>query len=169
MQSFFLIISLLLNPYKGNKVAHDFHISRCEINYETTSGDVQISAHIFIDDLEDAIKGTNKKQAYIGTSKEIADCDLMIESYIKNKLKISSGNKQLSYSILGKEVTADKLAVWCHFEVLGIKNIKSLHVTNTILTEIYNDQKNIVDFTVDNKKKGFTIFNTTTFTNKFEW
>ena len=89
MQSFFLIISLLLNPYIGNKVAHDFHISRCEINYETTSGDVQISAHIFIDDLEDAIKSTNKKQVYIGTSKEIADCDLMIESYIKNKLKIN--------------------------------------------------------------------------------
>jgi len=158
MQSFILIISLLLNPYIGNKVAHDFHISRCEINYETTSGD-----------LEDAIKGTNKKQAYIGTSKEIADCDLMIESYIKNKLKISSGNKQLSYSILGKEVTADKLAVWCHFEVLGVKNIKSLHVTNTILTEIYNDQKNILDFTVDNKKKGFTIFDTKKTEELYTW
>jgi len=169
MQSFFLIISLLLNPYLGKKVAHDFHISRCEINYETTSGDVQISAHIFIDDLEDAIKSTNKKQVYIGTSKEIADCNLMIESYIKNKLKISSGNKQLSYSILGKEVTADKLAVWCHFEVLGIKNIKSLHVTNTILTEIYNDQKNIVDFTVDNKKKGFTIYDTKKTEELYTW
>lgn len=169
MQSFFLIISLLLNPYKGNKVAHDFHISRCEINYETTSGDVQISAHIFIDDLEDAIKSTNKKQVNIGTSKEIADCDFMIESYIKNKLKISSGNKQLSYSILGKEVTTDKLAVWCHFEVLGIKNIKSLHLTNTILTEIYNDQKNIVDFTVDNKKKGFTIFDTKKTEELYTW
>ena len=169
MQSFFLIISLLLNPYIGNKVAHDFHISRCEINYETASGDVQISVHIFIDDLEDAIKSTNKKQVNIGTSKEIADCDLMIESYIKNKLKISSGNKQLSYSILGKEVTADKLAVWCHFEVLGVKNIKSLHVTNTILTEIYNDQKNIVDFTVDNKKKGFTIFDTKKTEELYTW
>lgn len=169
MQSFILIISLLLNPYLGKKAAHDFHISRCEINYETKSGDVQISAHIFIDDLEDAIKSTIKKQVNIGTSKEIADCDLMIESYIKNKLKISSGNKQLSYSILGKEVTADKLAVWCHFEVLGIKNIKSLHVTNTILTEIYNDQKNIVDFTVDNKKKGFTIFDTKKTEELYTW
>ena len=169
MQSFFLIISLLINPYIGNKVAHDFHISRCEINYETTSGDVQISAHIFIDDLEDAIKSTNKKQVNIGTLKEIPDCDLMIESYIKNKLKISSGNKQLSYSILGKEVTADKLAVWCHFEVLGVKNIKSLHVTNTILTEIYNDQKNTVDFTVDNKKKGFTIYDTKKTEEFYTW
>jgi len=61
------------------------------------------------------------------------------------------------------------LAVWCHFEVLGVKNIKSLHVTNTILTEIYNDQKNIVDFTVDNKKKGFTIFDTKKTEELYTW
>ncbi|MFZ1524138.1 MAG: DUF6702 family protein, partial [Saprospiraceae bacterium] len=53
--------------------AHDFHLSRCEINYETTSGDVQIAAHIFLDDLENAIALTGRKGLFIATAKESKD------------------------------------------------------------------------------------------------
>ena len=39
-----------------------------------------------------------------------------------------------------------------------MRGIKTIEIENKILTELFNDQKNIVDFTVNKKKMFFTIF-----------
>jgi len=137
---------------------HEFHISRCEINYETNTGDIQIAAHIFIDDLENAITTQTKKNLHIATPSESKDSDQAIEKYLQQKLLIKSGGKVLSIVMLGKETSNDKLAIWCYLEATGWKNIPEIQVENKILLEIFDDQKNIVDLTINKKKKHFTIF-----------
>jgi hypothetical protein len=77
--------------------------------------------------------------------------------------------KVVKLTFLGKETSKDKLAVWCYLEATGLKNISALDIENIILTELYNDQKNIVDFTVDKKKKHFTIFDTKKVKEVYEW
>lgn len=156
----FLLFLLLLNVNTeiSNISDHDFHLSRCEINYETATGDIQIAAHIFIDDLENALGQTGAKRVYIATSKESADCNTLIEKYINQKLKLKAANRILTPSFLGKESSKDMTAVWCYLEVTNIKNLKEFEIENKILTEIFIDQKNIIDFTVNKKKKHFTIF-----------
>ncbi len=148
----------LLSSDSSNNTYHDFHLSRCEINYETATGDIQIAAHIFIDDLESALKQTGAKSLFIATPKESSDCNTSIEKYINQKLKIKVGNKILSATLLGKETSEDMIAIWCYLEIPNIKNIDALEVENKILNEMFNDQKNIVDFTINKKKKHFTIF-----------
>ncbi|MCZ2101548.1 MAG: hypothetical protein LC107_08440 [Chitinophagales bacterium] len=136
---------------------HDFHVSRCEINYETASGDIQIAAHIFVDDLENALKLSGYQHCALGTSKENAQSNAIIEQYLQSKLKIETSNKKLKPILLGKELSDDQMALWCYLEVTGIKEVNSLKIDNTILMELFNDQKNIIDFRVNNKKKHFYI------------
>jgi len=154
--SFFIFHSGL--HFSGGKAIHDFHISRCEVNYETASGDLQVSAHIFIDDLESALAVDGKKGLHLCTSKESVDADDAIQGYLGQKLTFKSGSRSIKLELLGKETSKDMIAVWCYLEATGLKNLTALEIQNTILHELYNDQKNIVDFTINKKKKYFTIF-----------
>jgi hypothetical protein len=61
------------------------------------------------------------------------------------------------------------MAVWCYLEIEGLKNLSFLDIENKILTEVFNDQKNIVDFTVDKKKKHFTIFDNKKIKETYQW
>lgn len=71
--------------------------------------------------------------------------------------------------MLGKEASEDLMAVWCYFEISGYKNLRQVKIENKILTELFNDQKNIVDVTVDKRKKGFAIFDTKRIEEIFSW
>ena len=153
---FLLMFICLLNPVL--KEIHDFHVSRCEINYETSSGDIQIAAHIFIDDLENALKLSGHSGFHITAVNENSKADRIIEQYISTKLKLQAGDGRiLKLQLIGKEMSDDKMALWCYLEVTGIKHINVLKVENTMLMELFNDQKNIIDFTLNNKKKYFSV------------
>lgn len=136
---------------------HDFHISRCEINWDQKSGDVQIAAHIFIDDLETALQWKGVKGLKIGSGSESKEADRHISSYLSQHLLCKEQNNPLSFSFLGKELSDDKMAIWCYLEVPAQKNIKKLTIENSILTEIFSDQKNIVEVTMNGKRTGFVI------------
>ena len=165
----FYILFYSFYPLHQDFKSHDFHISRCEINYEKKTGDLQIAAHIFLDDLEATLNKLGKKQLFLCTPKESAEGDVAIEQYINQKLILKVGGKVVKLSLLGKETSKDKLAVWCYLEAPGLKNMSAFDIENSILTELYNDQKNIVDFTVDKKKKHFTIFDTNKVKEVYEW
>jgi len=159
----------LLVLFTSPPVAHDFHLSRCEINYETASGDIQIASHIFIDDLELALEKTGVRSLFICTPKESEKANGAIEAYVKQKLSIYVNGKKLIPVMLGKEASDDLMAVWCYFEIPGYKDVHQVKIENKILTEVFNDQKNIVDITVDKRKKGFAIFDTKRSQEIFNW
>ncbi len=138
--------------------AHDFHISRSEINYDVQSGDIQIAIHVFIDDFETALAASGVKKLNLCTKKESLDADLAMERYINKKLVFSIGGKIHSAKFIGKETSEDLMAVWCYLENSGMKNTHQMSIENKVLLEVFNDQKNIMDFTVNKKKKSFAIF-----------
>jgi hypothetical protein len=141
-------------------VNHDFHISRTEINYDNHTHEVQIAVHLFIDDFESALMKSGSPKLFLCTPKEEQAADDATEKYINNKLKVYVGGQPLQATFLGKETSTDKLAVWCYLEISNVKNISEVTIENKLLNEIYNDQKNITDFTVNKKRKAFIIFDT---------
>lgn len=163
----FLFFVVKLLPIHSE--VHDFHVSRCEINYETKTDDIQIAVHIFIDDLENALKLTGIQNLYIGTAKEHMKADDYINKYVQSKFFMTTTGKQLKLQYLGKELSEDAMAVWCYFEIPDNKNIRELRIDNKILMELFNDQKNIIDFTINNKKKYFTIVDAKKSFIEYKW
>ena len=53
---FFFALILFPKPAEYELIKHDFHLSKSKIKYRSESKTWEISAHIFIDDLQEAIK-----------------------------------------------------------------------------------------------------------------
>ncbi len=168
MVSFILYLFINWLPVRPLEV-HDFHVSRCEINYDTKTGDIQISAHIFLDDLENVLKLSGIHNLFIATARENKNSDDYIDKYVQSKLRLTASGKLLNLQFVGKELSEDAMAVWCYFEIPGNKNLTNLHIDNKILMDLFNDQKNIIDFTINSKKKYFTIVDAKKSFIEYKW
>ena len=58
---------------------------------------------------------------------------------------------------MGKEESEDLIAIWCYLEKTEIKELHSVAIKNSLLTEIYDDQKNMVSFHGRGIKKYFLM------------
>ncbi len=156
MKSFITFIFLLMYPPNGTLNLHEFHLSKCTIDYKEEEASLQISLHIFIDDLELALQERGADKLFIGTEKEIEDADLFLSKYLKERLALEINGKLNEEAIyLGKETSEDLLAVWCYLEIKGIKKLKSINVKNQILQELFDDQKNITRIIGPNKDQTY--------------
>ncbi len=140
---------------------HEFHISKCLIEFNEKEKALQFTLHLFIDDLEEALRQQGADKLFICTDKEVENAEEYIYKYLQQKLAISLEGKQVEYTFIGKEMSEDMVAVWCYLEIENVENIQQLHVKNSILLEAFDDQKNIISIIGPNKKKGYLLFNNT--------
>lgn len=161
----FKTILLLCTLYFGSaynaKLSHDFHLSNSQLKYKSATGVLQLSVKIFIDDLETALAEKNITGLYIGTEKETEDSSLYIEDYLKEVIHIFSGEDTLSSTFIGKELSDDLSAVWCYIQYEEVTDCTDIRVTNSILTEIFDDQKNIFTFSTEVGRKDYFTFDST--------
>ncbi|QGY42670.1 hypothetical protein GM418_03075 [Maribellus comscasis] len=139
----------------GTGAAHPFYVSICQINYNTQNRALEISVKIFADDLMAALEQRNVKDLHLGEPQENSETDKYIFSYLKDKLQIATEEKTLDYFFLGKEMEDD--AVWCYLETDEVNTFNKIEVTNTILTELFDTQNNIVQVTSKGKTKNLLL------------
>jgi hypothetical protein len=145
-------------PFSFYDVLHPIHISKTIINYDTKSNALQITSHVYIDDFETILGKRGYKNLNIGFEKEAANADEAIVKYLTEKITIKSNNTILKPEFIGKELSEEKIAVYCYFEVSLKSKLGQLSLLNTILHDLYDDQKNFTTYTVDHKTKGFFMF-----------
>jgi len=123
---------------------HDFHISKCEINFDLEDEALEVVLHIYTDDLELGIEqqtGTNPK---FYSAVETANADELLIKYLSDKFALRSGDTQLYWTYIGREMTEDLSASLVYLEVSGVKNVSTLEITNSILMETFDDQRNML-------------------------
>ena len=137
---------------------HDFHVSKCLVEYNENTKSLEISLHLFIDDFEDALKTIGAEKLFLCTDRESPIAEEWIEKYLKRKLKIELNGQPVLFKYLGKEPASDYMAVWCYMEVTDVENFSSIDITNELLLEIFSDQKNIISILGPGKKKEMMLF-----------
>jgi hypothetical protein len=151
-----MLLSLLLYvasfSLQHTPPVHDFHVSKCLIEYRPDEQALQISLHLFIDDLEYALEQRGQKDLYICTAREKESADKIIAAYLARKLSLEVNNRKHAFEFIGKEVSDDLSGIWCYLEITNIKELKALSIHNSILLEIFDDQKNIVSLTGPNQR-----------------
>lgn len=108
--------------------------------------------HIFIDDLEVALAVQGTENLKIGTGKESAYADDYVASYIQGRMHLLNGNDTLQQQFLGKELSADLAAIWCYIEIPIGGKLEELTIDNSLLMEVYDDQKNIMSIKKNKKR-----------------
>lgn len=159
----FLVVltSATIFPNRAIVPTHEFHISKCLIEYNEKEKALQVTLHLFIDDLEAALEEQGAEKLFICTDKESEKAETYIYKYLQQTLSIYLEDEAINYTFLGKEMSEDMVAVWCYLEMENIESFNKLTVKNSILTETFDDQKNIISIVGPNKKKGYLLFNKT--------
>ena len=147
---------------------HEFHMSKSTINYNTKDQTLQITMNMFIDDLELVLQPTAGDTLRICTRKEKEEAEDMIHAYIIEHLIIEIEGKKIIPEFLGKEQSDDLAAVWCYLEVVDIPSFSEMSVTNDIMIELYDDQKNMTHIQLDKQRVEDILFTPEKTTEKIE-
>lgn len=167
MKQLFLIIILSVFAFGFSTTEnHPIYLSIAEVDYFTEKREIQVALKIFTDDLEAAIRKEGKKM-YLDTPKEIKDADVYIEKYLKKTFNIKvNGKESLPINYVGKEHLDD--ATWMYFSYKTPKRVKTITIKNSVITELYDSQKNLTHLkkdriTIDSKhftkKRSTATFN----------
>jgi len=116
-----------------------------EIKYKEDKKSLQISTRMFLDDTEVALRDFIGNDT-LDVMKE-ANWDFVEKSlgeYFLQNFSIKDDKKQLPLVYLGAEIEYD--VIWTYIEIEKVKKLKTVKVKNTLLTEIFSDQENLVHF-----------------------
>lgn len=140
VKGFLGVLSLVLS-------LHPVHISVTEIEFDESDKALEIMMRVFIDDLELTLRNAlNQPDLDILEPQHGLTVDQMMEAYLKDHFKISLDNKLQKINYLGHEREADTFVFY--IEVSPVKKFTTIQVTNDIITELYDDQSNLVHVTV---------------------
>jgi len=145
------IVSTLLFLFVSGSM-HDLHLSKSTVNYKTTDETLQITVNIFIDDLELALYEMGYDSLHLFTIDESEMADEYIADYINEYFTIEIDGYTVHPTWLGKEMSDDYQAAWCYLEVPELPSLKKMKVSNRILIDIYDDQRNIVQVEKNNRR-----------------
>ena len=152
---YLLLFLHFLNPAIGTPVTesevHEFHISKCVIECKAEQKAIQVSLHIFIDDLEEALRQQGADKLFICTEKESKKAEKYMKRYLEQRFDLKVNGTSIEYEFLGKEISKDLAAVWCYLEFTNVEDIKSLELKNDILMEVFDDQRNIISLSANDK------------------
>lgn len=149
-----LILILVALPLLAFSM-HKYYVSLCEIEYVKEQQSLQITLGVTLEDLEFTLNKNSGKQLNLASKIEIENVDVYHKKYLNEHLSIVVNGKDLGYKYIGKEYDGD--VVRFYLEINDIKELKSIEVTNNILIQEFEDQKNIVKIKVKNFNKTFYL------------
>ncbi|MDX1603230.1 MAG: DUF6702 family protein [Salinimicrobium sediminis] len=149
------LIFLALLPLLAFTAVHKFYVSATDIKYNEEQRALQIISHVFTDDMEDLLQKRYNKEIYLTKEEEHSAADQFVERYFQDKLSISVNGKQRTLNYIGKEYDKDQLLVY--LEVEDVEPVKNIAVENSVLTDIFPEQKNVVKVDYDGKIKSLLL------------
>ena len=152
------MLNILFLLFFAPTTAHQFHVSKSQIEYNQEAQTLQISVHIFLDDLEVAIEEIGGGKNFLCTEKETPEAVAVLQQYLRRHLLVSVDDTPRDYEFLGKELSEDLAAIWCYLEIKNVEAPKNIAVTNRILMDLHDDQKNTVHIIGPQKQQGYFMF-----------
>lgn len=134
----FLFLATFLFP------THQFHVSKATLRYVAEREQIQLELHVFLDDLEKALEDAGAPKLYIGTKDEMPQAPRHIAAYLEKHFKLTWNGNPLPVGMLGYELSDDLQALWIYAQAKTREDLQSISIQNSILTEVFSDQKNIV-------------------------
>ena len=157
MKEYKKFLLILILPLLAFASAHKFYVTVTNIAYSEKDDAIQITSRIFIDDLEKTLKERYEITAKMATNNELKDADVYIEKYLKSKFIIEINDAQKEYTYIGKKYDNDVVVVYLEIPKVNFPKIKSISATNEVLTDMFEDQQNVVHFKLAGQKKSFVL------------
>ena len=108
-----------------------------------------------MDDIETALNSDYKIDLQLTTKKELEDNDVYFKKYLKEKIHFKLDGIAKEFTYLGKEYDAD--LIYFYLEIENINQLKTLEITNNILTKHFPQQQNMTKCKLGEKHKSILL------------
>lgn len=150
------ILLIILSLFAFTAI-HKFYLSVTNIEYSNKDNSLQITSRIFIDDLENVLEERYDVQTFLSTEDESEEANYYIEKYIRSKLVLRTDGKDRTFVFLGKKFDNDLIICYLEIEDIDLSALKTIEIENDILTDMFEEQQNIVHLRINGKKKSFLL------------
>jgi hypothetical protein len=147
----------LLLPLFAFTVAHKFYISVTNVGYSDKDKSLQITSRIFIDDMEKVLSERYDIKAQLATEEEMEGAQGLIEKYVRAKFKVEVNGQSVPYDLLAIKYDFDVLICYLEVPDIDLSRTTSIEIQNDILTDVFEEQQNVVHFKIKDKKKSFVL------------
>ncbi|WP_372918237.1 DUF6702 family protein [Salegentibacter sp.] len=155
MKKIFILFGLFFVLTSSKVTAHEYYLSVTEINYKAESESLQIITRVFTDDFENVLRQRFNDDIRLVKDSEEGPVKKMIERYLRQKLQLKTNGKEHQLKYLGKEYDNDQVILY--IEVEKVIPFTEIEINNSILTDLFDDQKNVVHVKVNGVTKSLLL------------
>jgi hypothetical protein len=146
---------ILLLAWFGEATVHPLHVSVMEIAHDTKEKELEITLRIFTDDLETAIRNKLNQPELAILKPAGSTVDKLTWAYLQPQLNIMLDGKKQTLKYLGHEKDED--AIIFYIQVQPVKTWRTIEIRNSVLTELYEDQSNLVNVAFGEETKSLRL------------
>ncbi len=153
----FILLLILSVFFTKSLSSHPFYVSIFTLEQPAGANNVEITARIFFDDLEDALeKEFGTKTDLLNPVKQ-EENDRLIDLYFQRyfRVKVNGTLKHCTY--IGYNIEED--AAWCYLEIEESGIVNGLSVQNQVLYRSHEKQSNILHVTVGGERQSLKLDN----------
>lgn len=152
-----IFIALIIVAGLTSAAAHKFYVGVFQMEYVPAKKQVQLTARLFVDDVESTLNKRYGKRFYFTSKQELPEAEDYLKKYLGEKMEISINGKVQPVKFIGRELEDDVLI--CYFTIPVPNNVKTLRVSNTILMEAFSEQQNIIHAKINGNRKSLLLTN----------
>lgn len=133
--------------------AHPIHLSVTNLEYFEKGKYFQMSIRLFVDDFETILNYKNNIEINLGKQNELKEAKYYINQYITHNffIEINDKNIPLNNFILTDYEIKD-VSIWITYKIKYRPNFNNLKITNTLMFDLFSDQKNMLIYTQNNNQ-----------------
>ncbi len=135
--------------------SHKFYVGIYQIEYAPKKKMLQITARIFVDDLNNAMEEKYKRKMLLGETNETHEDQVLLEQYLKEKLLIKVNGKLVPMEFMSKELEDNVLV--CYLRCINISKVSKFEIENNILFDFVMEQQNIIQTNINGSKKSLLL------------
>ena len=137
---------------------HKFYLSVSKLNYNQSEEAFQLVSRVFIDDLELALK--TRYGVALGLDTEAEQKVLaqsFIDRYLNSMLSLRVNDQEVALDFIGYTYEADQVLLLVEFKRPDPSPIARVEFRNRLLTDVFDEQQNLVHLTVLKFKKSSVL------------
>lgn len=138
----FFSIALIVTAQFFSTPIHEYYVGLTEIKFNSEKERLEIISRLFHDDFENVLKVRYDKSLTLRPSKQSENVEAYIKLYFEKKLLIETDGQKQPLSYVGYKFDEDRINVF--FKVVEIKDFNKINIQNLLLTDVIEEQKNIV-------------------------
>jgi len=132
---------------------HPVHVSIINVDYYSEKNEMDVSFKIFTDDFQLLFIHLYQIKVDFNTKEEYSHAKDKIDQYLNSHFQII--NKGEKYELKFVEIKKNEDSIWFKYKIEGIKPQNKITLVNTVLLDLYMDQKNLVLFKSGETEKGY--------------